>query len=53
MKDIEIDKHQDGSYGTCFCHKEYVRYLNPDTEGVVKLEVELESDSKEVEDERT
>lgn len=53
MEDIEIDEYPDGSYGICFGCKEYVRYLNPHIEGIVKLEVQLESDSTEVEDERT
>ena len=53
MEDVEIDKYPDGSYGICFCCKEYIRYLNPYAEGVVKLEIKLESDSKEIEDERT
>lgn len=47
MEDIEIDEYPDGGYGICFGGRGYVRYL---TEGIVKLEVELESDSKEVED---
>ena len=50
MENIEIDEYPDGSYGICFGGKEYIRYL---TEEIVKLEVELESDSTEVEDERT
>lgn len=50
MEDIEIDKYPDGSYGIRCCCKEYVRYI---AEGVEELETELNSDSKEVEDERT
>ena len=39
MEDIEIDEYSDGSYGICFSCKEYIRYLNPHIEGIVKLEV--------------
>ena len=49
MKEVKMDKLPDGRYGICFYCKEYIRYLDPYTERIVKLEVELNSDSKEVE----